>query len=188
METNPHPSCTPKCGRAWDESWPAVKRSIAIVLAVILHWAPECLAQSTSVQIGWDAVKTVQEHGDFREGVQIWLKSGKRLRGSLSEIDQSGLDLRRKGVDTRIRRSEIHRIRFFPRKARTKKHRVLAALGGIPVGILAGLGVVTLCCDAERNSSLAVFHLTWAGVQVLLYRIGSKADRGRLDIVVEDSG
>ena len=79
-------------------------------------------------------------------------------------------------------------MRFVPRKPRTKKHRILAAFGGIPVGILAGLGVVALCCDVDRSASLAAFHLTWAGIQVLLYALGAKADRGRLDVVVQDSG
>lgn len=188
MDTDSHPFRAPRRDRHWGERGPAVKRFIAAVLAVLLYWAPDCLAQPTSIQIGWEAVRTVQQHGDFREGVQIRLKSGQRLRGSLAGIDQSGLDLRRKGVDTRVRRGEIHVIRFFPLKARTKKHRVLAAFGGIPVGILGGLGVVALCCDVDRSSSLAAFHLTWAGIQVLLYKLGSKADRGKLDIVVQDSG
>ena len=130
----------------------------------------------------------MREHGEFREGVKIWLKSGDRLRGSLAGVDASGLDLRRKGVDTRVRREGIRLIRFIPLKASTKKHRTLAAFGGIPVGILAGLGVVALCCEVDRSSSLAAFHLTWAGVQVLLYALGAKADRGRLDVVVQASG
>lgn len=188
VDSNPHSSRTPRCNRHWYGCGRGVKRSIVVILAVILPWAPECLAQPASVQLGWDAVRTVQEHGEFREGVKIRLKSGKRLQGSLAGMDASGLGLRRKGVNTRVRREEIHLIRFFPRKARTKKHRILAAFGGVPIGILAGLGVVALCCDVDRGASLAAFHLTWAGVQVLLYTIGAKADRGRLDVVIQDSG
>lgn len=188
MDTNPHPSRVPWRDRHWAGCGHGAQRSIVVVLAVILHWGPECLAQPITVQIGWDGVRTVQVHGEFRKGVKIWLKSGNRLQGSLAGMDASGLDLRRKGVDTRVRREDVHLIRFIPLKARTKKHRILAAFGGIPIGILAGLGVVALCCDVDRSSSLAAFHLTWAGVQVLLYALGSKADRGRLDIVVQDSG
>ena len=188
MDTNPYPSRTLRYDHHRGERGPAVMRSIAVVLAVILHWVPECLAQPTTVHVDWDAARTIHENGEFRKGVRIWLASGKRRQGSLAGMDQSGLSLRRKGVDTRIPRDEIHAIRFLPLKPRTKKHRILAVLGGIPAGILTGLGVVALCCDVDRNSSLAAFHLTWAGVQVLLYRLGSKADRGTLHIVIQDPG
>lgn len=188
MDENPHPSRTLRYDRHRDERGPAVMRSIAVVLAVILYWAPDCQAQPTTVTVGWDAARTIHENGEFRKGVRIWLASGKRLQGAMAGMDQSGLSFRRKGVDTRIPRDEIHAIRFVPLKPRTKKHRILAVFAGIPIGILTGLGVVALCCDVDRSSSLAAFHLTWAGIQVLLYRLGSKADRGALHIVIQDSG
>lgn len=186
MASSPNPRRVPEHGQRGSIWGLAVNRLFAVTLALGFVWGSECLAKTTSIQVGWDAARAIQTHGDFRGGVRIWLKSGQRLKGSITGFDQSGLALRREGIEVRIARKDVRSIRFVPRRAATRKHRILAIVGGIPVGIAAGLGVVALCCGPNRSSSLAVFHSTWAGIQYLLFRIGSRADLGELVVVIDE--
>ena len=163
--------------------------SLLVGVAVV----PHAHAKKTTVRVSWDEARSIHESGDFRSGVQVFLKTSQRLQGKLAGITADGLRLKRKGSETLIPRNEIHAIRLVSRQMAGRRNRLIALAAGVPAGLFAGAGVAASlssdCCDfGKLGPTELIMYGTWAGVQYLLYKIGARADRQILLVVLRDTG
>lgn len=163
--------------------------SLLVGVAVV----PRVHAKKTTVQVSWDEAKSIHDSGDFRSGVQVFLKSSERLQGKLATITPSGLRLQRNRSETVIARNQIRAIRFVSRKTAGRRNRLLALAAGVPAGLFTGAAVAArvsnVCCDfGKLGPTELIMYGTWAGVQYALYRIGALADRGVLLVVLREAG
>lgn len=166
---------------------------LVTALLVCVAVVPRVHAKKTTVRVSWDEAKSMHESGDFRSGVRIILKSSERVNGKLAGITASGLRLRRQASETLIARDEIHAIRFVSRKMAGWRNRTIALAGGVPAGLFAGLGVAAgvsnVCCDfGKLGPTELIMYGTWAGIQFVLYKIGARADRETLLVVLHETG
>ena len=155
--------------------------------------APRAHAKKTTVRVSWDEARSMHESGEFRSGVQIFLKTSQRLQGRLAGITADGLRLQRKGSEALIPRNEIHAIRLVSRQMAGRKNRLIALAAGVPAGFFAGAAVAASvsndCCDfGKLGPTELIMYGTWAGVQYVLYKIGARADRHVLLVVLGDIG
>ena len=162
------------------------KQAISMAILATLLVAPECLSKTITLSVDWDQAKEIWEHGDFRQSVKVGLRSSKRLGGKLVGITDSGARIQKRQSETVIPRDQIRVIRLVPRRASTWNNRVLAIAGGIPAGYLATYGTIALCCDSDADSmaSVALALGVWGTTQYLLYRLGAKADRGAVILLL----
>ena len=162
------------------------KQTIAMAILAVLLVAPECLSKTITVSVNWDQARAIWDHGEFRQSVKIVLRSSKRVRGTLAGITDSGMRIQKRQSETVIPRDQIRVIRLVPRRASTWNNRVLAIAGGVPAGYLATYGTIALCCggDPDSTSFIALVLGVWGTTQYLLYRLGAKADRGVLILLI----
>lgn len=163
--------------------------SLLVCTAVV----PRVHGKKTTVRVSWDEAKAIHENGDFRSPVRVVLKSSKRVNGRFAGMTASGLRLQRQGSETLIARNEIHAIRFVSREMAGWRNRTIALAGGVPAGLFAGLGVAAgvsnVCCDfGKLGPTELIMYGTWAGIQLVLYRIGARADREILLVVLHETG
>ena len=129
--------------------------------------------------------------GDYRPKIRVELHSSERLRGKLIEATGTGLRLVRRGTETSIAREEIRTIRLRPRKTTRYKNRLLGLLIGIPAGFGAGffLGVFASGYDLDRwgRASDTAFFAALIAVPYWFYKLGARADRGAVLIVLDES-
>lgn len=168
---------------------------VPLVSALLVGVAvvPRAHAKKATVRASWDEAASIHESGDFTPGVQVFLKSSERLQGRLAGMTPSGLRLQRKGSETVIARNDVRAIRFVSRKKAGRRNRVLALAAGVPAGFFAGAGVAAgvsnICCDLRKlGPTELIMYGTWAGIQYALYKIGARADRGVLLVVLDESG
>ena len=162
------------------------KQTIAMAILAALLVAPVCLSKTITLSVDWDQAREIWEHGDFRQAVKVGLRSSKRLGGKLVGITDSSLRVQKRQTETVIPRDQIRMIRLVPRRASTWNNRVLAIAGGVPAGYLATYGTIALCCggDPDSTSFIALVLGVWGTTQYLLYRLGAKADRGVLILLI----
>ena len=162
------------------------KQAISIAILAALLVAPECLSKTITLSVDWDQAREIWEHGDFRQSVKVGLRASKQVRGTLAEITASGLRVQKRRSETVIPRDQIHTIRLVPRRASTWNKRLIAIGGGIPVGFLASFGGLVICGDIDADSTCnnTVPYLVWGAVQYVLYRLGAKADRGAVVLLL----
>ena len=162
------------------------KQTIAMAILAALLVAPECLSKTVTLSVDWDQARAIWDHGEFRPSVKVGLRSSKRLEGKLVGITDSGMHIEKRQSETVIPRDQIRVIRLVPRRASTWNNRVLAIAGGIPAGYLATYGTIALCCDSDADSMsfIALALGVWGTTQYLLYRLGAKADRGTLILLL----
>lgn len=170
-----------------------LKHPSMIVLAAAMLAVPVCLAKKATIRMSWDKARTTHESGDFRSRVRVFLKTSQHLQGTLAGMTASGLRLQRQGSETLIPRNEIHSIRFVSRQMSGWNNRLIALAGGVPAGLFAGYGVAALssntCCEfGKLGPTELILYGTWAGVQYVLYKIGARADRGVLHVVLYEIG
>lgn len=163
--------------------------SLLVGVAVV----PRLHAKKTTVHVSWDEAKSIHASGDFRSGVQVFLRSSERLQGKLAGMTPSGLRLQRNRSETVLARNQIRAIRFVSRKTAGRRNRLLALAAGVPAGLFTGLavaaGVSNVCCDfGKLGPTELIMYGTWAGVQYALYKIGALADRGVLLVVLRETG
>lgn len=169
-------------------------RFFALVpLLVGVAAVPHVHAKKTTVHVSWDEAQSIHESGDFRSGVQVFLKSSERLHGKLAGMTPSGLRLQRNRSETVVARNQIRAIRFVSRKTAGRRNRLLALAAGVPAGLFTGAAVAArvsnVCCDfGKLGPTELIMYGTWAGVQYALYRIGALADRGVLLVVLRETG
>lgn len=162
------------------------KRTIATAILAALLVAPECLSKTVTLSVDWDQAREIWEHGEFRPSVKVELRSSERVRGTLAEITDSSLRVQKRQTETVIPRDQIRMIRLVPRRASTWNKRILAIAGGVPVGFFAAYGGLALCGDIDADSTCnkTVPYLVWGAAQYVLFRIGAKADRGALILLL----
>ena len=162
------------------------KQTIAMAILAGLLAAPDCLSKTITLSVDWDQARAIWEHGDFRQSVKVRLQSARQVRGTLVGITDSGLRIQKGQTATVIPRNQIHMIRLVPRRASTWNKRLLAIAGGIPVGLGAAYGGGAICGDIDADSTCnkTVPYLTWGVAQYLLFRLGAKADRGALILLL----
>ena len=164
-----------------------------VPLLVGVAAVPHVHAKKTTVHVSWDEAKSIHASGDFRSGVQVFLKSSERLQGKLAGMTPSGLRLQRNRSETVIARNQIRAIRFVSRKTAGRRNRLLALAAGVPAGFFTGAAVAArvsnVCCDfGKLGATELIMYGTWAGVQYALYKIGALADRGVLLVVLRETG
>lgn len=162
------------------------KQTIAMAILAGLLAAPVCPSKTITLSVDWDQARATWEQGDFLESVKVGLRSSEQVRGKLAGITDSGLRIQKRRTETVIPRDQIRVIRLVPRRSKRWNNRVLAIAAGIPTGYLAAYGTVALCCDSDADSTpgIALALGAWGATQYLLYRLGSKADRGALILVL----
>lgn len=146
---------------------------------------------AVTVEASWDTARAILSQEGVRKKIHLRLNSSEKVKGRVVLTTSESIHV--SGKDNEIHNvNEIHSIRVFPLVARKKIYRTLSVIGGVPAGIGAGIITAELCCDivsgdgGESNFGEVVFFATWAGVQAILYRIGSRFDRGSIDIVLTD--
>lgn len=151
-------------------------------------------AKTVVVKAGWKETRSTLAQPDFRLKLQIQLKSNRKMKGVVTGTTSAGLRLERKGSETFIERTEIHSIRLVPRKASSRRNRVLALAGGVPAGLGVALGtwhvgcaVAGGCGEPPDPVGSAGFYVVLVTVPVLLYRLAARADRGALLIILDES-
>lgn len=162
------------------------KQTIGMAVLGAILLTPECLSKTITLSVDWDQARATWEHGDFRASVKVRLRSSEQVRGKLAGITDSGLRIQKRQTETVIPRDQIRMIRLVPRRASSWNKRILAIGGGIPVGLLAAYGGLAICGDIDADSTCnkTVPYLTWGAAQYLLFRLGAKADRGALILLL----
>lgn len=162
------------------------KQTMAMAILAGLLAAPDCLSKTITLSVDWDQAREIWNHGDFRRSVKVRLQSAKQVRGTLAGITESELRIQKRQSETVIPRDQIRMIRLVPRRASTWNKRLLAIGGGIPVGLGAAYGGFVICGDIDADSTCnkTVPYLTWGVAQYLLFRIGAKADRGAVILLL----
>ena len=190
-----------------------LQRTLALLLAAALLAVPAASAKTVSVEVPWEKARTIIAEGDFRPKIWVELQSSERLKGKLIEATGTGLRLvrlryetkivksgsgrrqsarrfERQDTETLIERKEIRTIRLRPRKTTRYKYRLLGLLGGIPAGFGAGffLGVVASGGDIDRwgRASDTAFFAALIAVPYWFYKLGARADRGTVLIVLDE--
>ena len=112
--------------------------------------------------------------------------------GSPSGRRQSARRFERQDTETLIERKEIRTIRLRPRKTTRYKYRLLGLLGGIPAGFGAGAVSSLACClhdgaSASEALGAVVFFGVLIAVPYWFYKLGARADRGTVLIVLDES-
>ena len=107
---------------------------------------------------------------------------------------QSARRFERQDTETLIERKEIRTIRLRPRKTTRTKYRLLGLLGGIPAGYFGGVVGAALACGGNIESSRCKdaaratgFIATLIAVPYWFYKLGARADRGAVLIVLDES-
>ena len=113
--------------------------------------------------------------------------------GSPSGRRQSARRFERQDTETLIERKEIRTIRLRPRKTTRYKYRLLGLLGGIPAGFFGGFVGGVLACGGNIESSrckgaafITGFIATAIAVPYGFYKLGARADRGTVLIVLDE--
>ena len=114
--------------------------------------------------------------------------------GSPSGRRQSARRFERQDTETLIERKEIRTIRLRPRKTTRNKYRRLGLLAGIPAGFFGGFVGGVLACGGDIESSrckdaafITGFIATLIAVPYGFYKLGARADRGTVLIVLDES-
>ena len=114
--------------------------------------------------------------------------------GSPSGRRQSARRFERQDTETLIERKEIRTIRLRPRKTTRYKYRLLGLMGGIPAGFFGGYVGGVLACGGDIESSrckaaafITGFIATLIAVPYWFYKLGARADRGTVLIVLDES-
>ncbi len=174
---------------------PMQRLSLLLISAITISCGPTPLdAKTIAVNAGWKETSAMLAQPDYRRTLQIQLKSNKKMKGSVSGTTATGIKFERKGVETFIERTEIYSIKLVPRKASGTRNRALALAGGVPAGLGAGLGawhigcaVVGGCGEPPNPVGAAGFYAVLVAVPVMLYRLATRADRGALLIILDES-
>ena len=194
-----------------------LQRTLALLLAAALLAVPAASAKTVSVEVPWEKARTIIAEGDFLPKIWVELHSSERLKGKLIEATGTGLRLvrlryetkiaksgsgrrqsarrfERQDTETLIERKEIRTIRLRPRKTTRTKYRLLGLLGGIPVGFFGGVVGAALACGGNIESSRCKdaaratgFIATLIAVPYGFYKLGARADRGTVLIVLDES-
>ena len=169
-----------------------LQRTLALLLVVALLAVPAASAKTVSVEVPWEKARTIIAEGDFRPKIRVELQSSERLKGKLIEATGTGLRLVRRGTETSIAREEIRTIRLRPRKTTRYKNRLLGLLIGIPAGLGAGLFAAAACCGVlDEGNNLALANVLFFGALIAVpywfYKLGARADRGAVLIVLDES-
>ena len=113
--------------------------------------------------------------------------------GSPSGRRQSARRFERQDTETLIAREDIRTIRLRPRKTTRYKYRLLGLLGGIPAGFFGGFVGGVLACGGNIESSrckgaafITGFIATAIAVPYGFYKLGARADRGTVLIVLDE--
>ena len=174
---------------------PMQRLSILLIIAIIAPHSPIALdAKTITVKAGWKETSAMLAQPDYRPTLQIQLKSNKKMKGYMSGTTAAGIKFERKGAETLIEQTEIYSIKLVPRKASGRRNRALALVGGVPAGLGAGLGawhigcaVVGGCGEPPNPVGAAGFYAVLVAVPVMLYRLATRADRGALLIILDES-
>ena len=170
--------------------------SIPFLVAIIAScYGPTPLdAKTVVVRARWKATGALLAQPSYRPSLQIQLKSNKMMKGTVSGTTTAGLTLKRKGSETFIERTQIRSIKLVPRKPSGRRNRILALVGGIPAGLVAGLGVWRIGCAVAGGcgkppdpTGAAGFYAILVAVPVMVYRFAARADRGALLIILDES-
>ena len=169
-----------------------LQRTLALLLAAALLAVPAVSAKTVSVEVPWEKARTIIAEGDFRPKIRVELHSSERLKGKLAGTTDTGLRLKSRGTETSIARKEIRTIRLVPRKTARTKYRLRGLLAGIPAGYGSGILVAktTICggnlgeCGVTAGYTVIIATLT--AVSYWFYKLGARADRGAVLIVLDD--
>lgn len=170
--------------------------SIPLLVAIIAgSYGPIPLdAKTVVVRARWQETRALLAQPDYRPSLQIQLKSSKKMKGTVSGTTAAGLKLKRKGAETFVERTQIRSIKLVPRNASGHRNRILAIVGGIPAGLGAGLGVWRIGCAVVGGCGkppnpigAAGFYAVLVAVPVMAYRFATRADRGALLIMLDES-
>ena len=192
----------------------AMAKPFALLLSVALLAAPAARAETVVVRSDWEKARAMLTQGEYRSRIALDLKSPKRVmvtKGTFYDRTRKEIELKPstwvkgKFIETTAKdlqilfRSEqisfpvenISRIRLVPLKAERKKNRLVGISGGIPAGILAGVLVakVSACSGSECSPGGFLFMLgvTVAAVTFGFYKLGGRADRGEVLVVLDES-
>ena len=167
-----------------------LQKTPALLVAAVLA-VPAASAETVVVQAGWGKARTMLAQGDYRPKIRVELHSSERLKGKLAGTTDAGLRLVRRGTETSIAREEIRTIRLRPRKTTRYKNRLIGLLIGIPAGFGAGFffGAVASGGDIDRwgRASDTAFIATLIAVPYWFYKLGARADRRTVLIVLDES-
>ena len=188
-----------------------------LLAAALLLAVPAASAKTVSVEVPWEKARTIIAEGDFRPKIRVELQSSERLKGKLVGTTDAGLRLvrlryetkiaksgngrrqsarrfERQDPETLIERKEIRTIRLRPRKTTRTKYRLLGLLAGIPAGFFGGFVGGVLACGGDIESSrckdaafITGFIATAIAVPYGFYKLGARADRGTVLIVLDES-
>ena len=185
-----------------------LQRTLALLLAAALLAVPAASAKTVSVEVPWEKARTIIAEGDFLPKIWVELHSSERLKGKLIEATGTGLRLvrlryetkiaksgsgrrqsarrfERQDTETLIERKDIRTIRLRPRKTTRYKYRLLGLLGGIPAGF--GAGAFSAGTSASGGQAAVVFFGALIAVPYGFYKLGARADRGAVLIVLDES-
>lgn len=160
------------------------------VIGLVVLAGSSCLG-AVRVESDWNTARSVLSQERVRKKILLRLKHAGTVKGRLVSTSEDSIHIFGKQKQI-IAASQIHSIRVVPLSPRKKIHRVISIIAGVPAGIGVGLIAAESCCDilsgdgGESHLGSAVFFAAWAGAQALLYRIGSRFDRGSILIVLSD--
>ncbi len=167
-------------------------RRALVLLTVVLPAVPAGHAKTVVVRASWEEARAMLAGGEYRPRIRVELQSTERVKGGVIEATAEGLRIAGKGYETRFVREDIRTIRLVPRKAKRFKYRLLGLLGGIPAGFGAGFfAAFAAACGGDLDRCSAASTVVFAGVLIAVpygfYRLGARADRGAVLIVLGES-
>ena len=121
------------------------RRTLSLLLALLLIPSGTLAQDSAGLANDWTKVQAVQPG----EKVVVELKSGKREKGTLSAVSESGLTLSNGNEKTEARRDDIRTVRRVT-GASVKKATLIGTATGATGGAIAGAAAGG--CDPARES------------------------------------
>ena len=192
-------------------------KSCALLLSVALLSVPLARSETVVVRTGWQKARAMLAQGEYRPRIALELKSPKRVtltqnrgefhprnrkeielkpskwvKGKLIEATDAGVQLVFRGHEISFTREEVNRIRLVPLKADRNKKRWHYMWAGIPVGFAAGLLVSLLPCrgdlgECSAGGVLFITGITMVATTFGFYKLGGRADRGEVIVVLDES-
>ena len=168
-----------------------MRRALVLLTAALLA-VPAGHAKTVVVRAGWEEARAMLSGGEYRPKIRVELQSSERAKGEFIEATGTGLRIAGKGYETHLAREDIRTIRLVPRKASRYKGRLIGLLGGIPAGFGAGFfAAFAAACGGDLDRCSAASTVVFTGVLIAVpygfYKLGARADRGAVLIVLDES-
>lgn len=139
-----------------------IKRLTAITLLFAMFLLSSIPLRAQTASDDWSGVKSLESNSK----VSIKLKTGKSLKGHVSNVSDSGISLRANNATQDVKREDIQSVYRVSKRSATK-----ATLIGMGVG--AGAGLITGAVGGRESDFDKLDQAVTAGLAILGAGVGA---------------